>query len=130
MSLPLEPSLSRSFFLRTVPTMLALTAFYLSRTPAPHRAARLSTSLAPTPLLSLPLAAAALRHFAALFCLPSLSLHPATGLPAVDVVRSRLRGLVATALALLVRQRLVTRRLLAARLALLLRPHRCTDLWR
>ena len=81
MSLPLEPCLSRSFPLRTVPTMLALTAFYLSRSPALHRAARVSTSLAPTPMLSLPLAAAPLRRCGALFCLPSLSPHPATGLP-------------------------------------------------
>ena len=48
----------------------------------------------------------------------------------VDSVRSRLPGLVATALALHVRQCLVTRRLLAARLPLLLCPHCCTDLWR
>ena len=82
-SLPLEPCLSCSFPLRTVPTILALTAFYLSCTPALHRGARVSTSLAPTLLLSLPLAAAPLRHCAALFCLPSLSPLPATGLPAV-----------------------------------------------
>ena len=82
-SLPLEPFLSRSFPLRTVPTMLALTAFYLSHTPALHRAACVSTSLAPTLLLSLPLAAVPLRRCVALFRLPSLSPHPATGLPAV-----------------------------------------------
>ena len=83
MSLSLEPFLSRSFPLRTVPTMPALTAFFLSRTPALHRAACVSTSLAPSLLLSLPLAAVPLRRCAALFCLPSLSPHSATGLSAV-----------------------------------------------
>ena len=57
-SLPLEPFLPRSFPLRTVPTMLATAAFYLSRTPALHRAACVFTSLAPPLLLPLPLAAA------------------------------------------------------------------------
>ena len=82
-SLPLEPFLSRSFPLRTVPTMLALTAFYFSRTPALHRAACVSTLLAPTLSLSLPLAAVPLRRCAALLLLPYLSPHPSTGLPAV-----------------------------------------------
>ena len=86
-SLSLEPFLSRSFPLRTEPTIPALTAFLLSRTPALHCAACVSTSLAPTLLLSLPLAAVPLRRCAALSCLPSLSPHPATGLSAV--LRSR-----------------------------------------
>ena len=151
-SLPLEPFLSRSLPLRTMPTMLALAALYLSRTPALYRAACVSTLLAPPLLLSLPLAAVPFRHCAALFCLPSLSPHPTTGLPAVlpsrplqtplaprscpprfhlqpvDAVRSRLRRLVATGVALHVRQRLVPRRLLAACLPLLLRLYRRTGL--
>ena len=82
-SLSLEPFLSRSCPLRTTPTKPALTAFYLSCTPALHRAACVSTTLAPTLLLSLPLSTVPLSRCAALFCLPSLSPHPATGLSAV-----------------------------------------------
>ena len=81
-SLPLEPFLPRSFPLRTVPALLALAAFYLSRTLALHCAASVSTALAPPLLLSLPLAAVPLCRRAALFCLPYLPPHPTTGLPA------------------------------------------------
>ena len=78
---PLEPFLPRSFPLRTVPTMLAPAAFYLSRTLALHSAACVSTALAPPLLLSLPLAVVPLHRWAALFCLPYLPPHPNTGLP-------------------------------------------------
>ena len=82
-SLPLESFLSRSFPLHTVPTMPALTAFFLFRTAALNCAACVPRSLAPTLLLPLRPAALPLRCCASLFCLPSLSPHPATGLSAV-----------------------------------------------
>ena len=79
--LSLESFLCRFFLLRTVPTMAAFTAFLLSRTPARHRAARLSSLLVPSLLLSPPLVAVPLSRCAALFCLPSPPLHPFTGPP-------------------------------------------------
>ena len=78
----LDPFLPRSVSLRTVHTMLALAAFYLSRTLVLRRTACVSTLLAPPLLLSFPLAAVPLRRCATLLCLPYLSPHPTTGLPA------------------------------------------------
>ena len=92
-SLSLEPFLSRSFPLRTVSTMPALTAFFYSRIPALHRAACLSTSLAPAFLPSLPVAAAPRRYCAALPSLPLLSPQPATRLSAVHLSRPLLSTL-------------------------------------
>ena len=92
-SLSLEPFLSISLPLRIVPTMPALTAFFRSRTPALYGAACLSTSLAPTLLPSLPLAAVPRRRCAALSCLPLLSPQPVTGLSAVLPSRPLLSSL-------------------------------------
>ena len=100
LSLPLEPFLPRSF------PLLALAAFYLSRTTALH------------------CCAARLR----LPCPPPHPRPPRLHVQPVDGVWSLLRGLAATALVLHVRQRLVRRSLLAAHLPLLLHPYRRTDL--
>ena len=92
-SLSLTPFLSLFFPLRTVPTIPALTAFFQSRTPALHRAACVSTLLAPTLLPPLPLALVPLHRCAALSWLPFLSPQPVTGLSAVLPSRPLLSSL-------------------------------------